>query len=109
MEVKEQKDANMHPMKELQKCRKLAMVAIPKLLSKLEREFDYSDLWKLYGYVSAYLASLYGHRHGVFVNMTDVEVSQAVHGPEKGDYLLKISEDKTNQTFGMAKMLLSSA
>ncbi|KAI4831495.1 hypothetical protein KUCAC02_001035 [Chaenocephalus aceratus] len=35
-------------------------------------------------------------------------VTKAVHCPEKGDYLLKVEEHKTNQSFGLAKMLLSS-
>ncbi|KAJ4918478.1 hypothetical protein JOQ06_022060 [Pogonophryne albipinna] len=91
MKIKGQKDAAMHTIKELQDCRKLALVAIPKLISKLESEFSHANLWKLYGYVTAYLASLYGHRLGVFLNMTDVEVSQAVYGPEKDDYLIKVN------------------
>ncbi|KAJ4921926.1 hypothetical protein JOQ06_022190 [Pogonophryne albipinna] len=81
----------MHSITELQDCRRLALVAIPKRLSKLEGHFTNIDLWKLFGCVTAYLASLCGHRLGVFLNMTDVEVSQAVHGPEKDDYLLKVN------------------
>ncbi|KAJ4919178.1 hypothetical protein JOQ06_022164 [Pogonophryne albipinna] len=108
MKIKGQKDAAMHTIKEHQDCRKLALVAIPKLISKLESDFSHGNLWKLYGYVTAYLASLYGHRLGVFMNMTDVEVSQAVHGPEKDDYLIKMSNHKTSESFGTAKMLLSS-
>ncbi|KAJ4919446.1 hypothetical protein JOQ06_022220 [Pogonophryne albipinna] len=40
--------------------------------------------------------------------MTDGQVTKAVHCPEKGVYLLKVEEHKTNQSFGLAKMLLSS-
>ncbi|KAJ4921920.1 hypothetical protein JOQ06_022184, partial [Pogonophryne albipinna] len=108
MRVKGRKDAAMHFITELQDCRRLALVAFPKLLSKLEGHFTNIDLWKLFGCVTAYLASLCGHRLGVFLNMTDVEVSQAVHGPEKVDYLLKMSNHKTSESFGIAKMLLSS-
>ncbi|KAK1875447.1 Cathepsin B-like protease 2 [Dissostichus eleginoides] len=43
---------------------------------------------------------------GVFLNMTDVQVSQAVYCPEKNDYLNKVAEHNTNETFGMAKILL---
>ncbi|KAK1875420.1 UPF0753 protein [Dissostichus eleginoides] len=90
MSVKGRKDAVMHTVAELQQCRRLARLAIPKLLSKLENQHSNSSLWKLQGYVAAYLASLYGHRLGVFLNMTDLEVSEAVHG-DKDDYLLKVN------------------
>ncbi|KAI4831689.1 hypothetical protein KUCAC02_001218, partial [Chaenocephalus aceratus] len=59
MRVKEKKDATMHSMKELQECRRLALVAIPKLLSQLEKHHTYLDQCSLFGYVTAYLASLY--------------------------------------------------
>ncbi|KAK1875453.1 Upstream activation factor subunit spp27 [Dissostichus eleginoides] len=107
MRVKGKKDATIHSIKELQECRRLALVAIPKLLSRLEEQHTTTDQCNLFGYVAAYLASLYGHRLGVFLNMTDVQVSQAVHGPEKNDYLLKMEDHKTNESFGTAKMLLS--
>ncbi|KAK1875121.1 Cytoplasmic tRNA 2-thiolation protein 1, partial [Dissostichus eleginoides] len=105
MSVKGRKDAVMHTVAELQQCRRLARLAIPKLLSKLEHQHSNSSLWKLQGYVAAYLASLYGYRLGVFLNMTDLEVSEAVHG-DKDDYLLKMTHHKTNEAFGTAKMLL---
>ncbi|KAI4794417.1 hypothetical protein KUCAC02_032070 [Chaenocephalus aceratus] len=95
-------------MEELCECRRLALLAIPKLLSKLEVQHFNMDQWKLFGYVTGFLASLYGHRLGVFLNMTGGQVTKAVHCPEKGDYLLKVEEHKTNQSFGLAKMLLSS-
>ncbi|KAI4831692.1 hypothetical protein KUCAC02_001221 [Chaenocephalus aceratus] len=87
--VKGKKDATMHSMKELQECRRLALVAIPKLLSQLEKHHTYLDQCSLFGYVTAYLASLYGHRLGVFLNLTDEQVSQAVYEPEGNDYLIK--------------------
>ncbi|KAK1875454.1 putative mannose-6-phosphate isomerase GmuF [Dissostichus eleginoides] len=105
MSVKGRKDAVMHTVAELQQCRRLALLAIPKLLSKLEHQHSNSSLWKLQGYVAAYLASLYGHRLGVFINMMDLQVSEAVHG-DKDDYLLKMTHHKTNEAFGTAKMLL---
>ncbi|KAK5875307.1 hypothetical protein CesoFtcFv8_027799 [Champsocephalus esox] len=108
MHVREKKEATLHSMEELCECRRLALLAIPKLLSKLEVQHCNMDQWKLFGYVTGFLASLYGHRLGVFLNMTDGQVTKAVHCPEKGDYLLKVEEHKTNQSFGLAKMLLSS-
>ncbi|XP_033969517.1 uncharacterized protein LOC117469244 [Trematomus bernacchii] len=107
MRVKGQKDAIMHTIKELHECRRLALVAIPKLFSRLEKQHTSMAQGNLFGYVTAYLASLYGHRLGVFLNMTDVQVSQAVHGPEKDDYLIKVEEHKTNESFGTAKLLLT--
>ncbi|KAI4794425.1 hypothetical protein KUCAC02_001226 [Chaenocephalus aceratus] len=108
MHVREKKEATLHSMEELCECRRLALLAISKLLSKLEVQHFNMDQWKLFGYVTGFLASLYGHRLGVFLNMTDGQVTKAVHCPEKGDYLLKVEEHKTNQSFGLAKMLLSS-
>ncbi|XP_034092892.1 uncharacterized protein LOC117560179 [Gymnodraco acuticeps] len=61
--------------------------------AKLEHQHTNSSLWKLQGYAAAYLASLYGHRLGVFINMTDLEVSEAVHG-DKDDYLLNMTHHK---------------
>ncbi|KAK5875304.1 hypothetical protein CesoFtcFv8_027797 [Champsocephalus esox] len=108
MHVREKKEATLHSMEELCECRRLVLLAISKLLSKLEVQHCNMDQWKLFGYVTGFLASLYGHRLGVFLNMTDGQVTKAVHCPEKGDYLLKVEEHKTNQSFGLAKMLLSS-
>ncbi|KAK5891514.1 hypothetical protein CgunFtcFv8_018758 [Champsocephalus gunnari] len=107
MRVKGKKDATMHSMKELQDCRRLALVAIPKLLSQLEKHHTYLDQCSLFGYVTAYLASLYGHRLGVFLNLTDEQVSQAVYEPEGNDYLIQVEDHKTNESFGTAKLLLS--
>ncbi|KAK5875315.1 hypothetical protein CesoFtcFv8_027805 [Champsocephalus esox] len=107
MRVKGKKDATMHSMKELQECCRLALVAIPKLLSQLEKHHTYLDQCSLFGYVTAYLASLYGHRLGVFLNLTDEQVSRAVYEPEGNDYLIKVEDHKTNESFGTAKLLLS--
>ncbi|KAJ4919447.1 hypothetical protein JOQ06_022221 [Pogonophryne albipinna] len=95
MRVKGKKDATMHSIKELQECRRLAL---------RHTTLDQSNL---FGYVTPYLASLYGHRLGVFLNMTDEQVSQAVYGPEGNDYLIKVEDHKTNESFGTAKLLLS--
>ncbi|KAJ4921910.1 hypothetical protein JOQ06_022174 [Pogonophryne albipinna] len=95
MRVKGKKDATMHSIKELQECRRLAL------------HHTTLDQSNLFGYVTAYLASLYGHRLGVFLNMTDEQVSQAVYGPEGNDYLIKVEDHKTNESFGTAKLLLS--
>ncbi|KAJ4936740.1 hypothetical protein JOQ06_001326 [Pogonophryne albipinna] len=107
LRVKEKKDAALHSIKDLQECRRLALVAIPKVISKLEKHHTTADRNKLFGLVLAYLASLYGHQAGVFLNLTDEQVSKAVYGPKGNDYLIKVEEHKTNESFGTAKMLLT--
>ncbi|KAK5936162.1 hypothetical protein CgunFtcFv8_027740 [Champsocephalus gunnari] len=107
LKVKEKKDKTMHSIKDLRKCRRLALVAIPKVIAKLEEEHTTLDRNKLSGYVLAYLASFYGHRLGVFLNLTDEQVSKAVHGVEENDYLIKVENHKTNESYGTAKMLLT--
>ncbi|KAI4800294.1 hypothetical protein KUCAC02_013339 [Chaenocephalus aceratus] len=107
LKVKEKKDETMHSIKDLRKCRRLALVAIPKVIAKLEEEHTTLDRNKLSGYVLAYLASFYGHRLGVFLNLTDEQVSKAVHGVEENDYLIKVENHKTNESYGTAKMLLT--
>ncbi|KAJ4924026.1 hypothetical protein JOQ06_000268 [Pogonophryne albipinna] len=54
MNVKEKKEATLHSMEELCECRRLALLAIPKLLSKLEVQYCNMDQWKLFGHVTAY-------------------------------------------------------
>ncbi|XP_034082122.1 uncharacterized protein LOC117552651 isoform X4 [Gymnodraco acuticeps] len=107
LRVKEKKDAALHSIKDLQECRRLALVAIPKVISKLEKHHTTTDRNKLFGLVLAYLASLYGHQAGVFLNLTDEQVSKAVYGPKENDYLIKVEEQKTNESFGTATMLLT--
>lgn len=46
---------------------------------------------RLYGYMCAYLASIYGHRAGVFQNMTVAQVKSAKHNPKAGTYLINVS------------------
>ncbi|KAI4809053.1 hypothetical protein KUCAC02_017968, partial [Chaenocephalus aceratus] len=105
LRVRENKD--LHSIKDLQECRRLALVAIPKVISKLKKHHTTTDRNKLFGLVLAYLASLYGHQAGVFLNLTDEQVSKAVYGPKGNDYLIKVEENKTEESFGTAKMLLT--
>ncbi|KAJ4938622.1 hypothetical protein JOQ06_003232, partial [Pogonophryne albipinna] len=107
LRIKEKKDAALHSIKDLQDCRRLALVAIPKVIAKLEAHHTTMDRNKLFGLVVASLASLYGHRTGVFLNLTDEQVSKAVYGEEGNDYLIKVEAHKTNESFGTAKMLLT--
>ncbi|KAK5889494.1 hypothetical protein CesoFtcFv8_015494 [Champsocephalus esox] len=107
LRVRENKDAALHSIKDLQECRRLALVAIPKVISKLKKHHTTTDRNKLFGLVLAYLASLYGHQAGVFLSLTDEQVSKAVYGPKGNDYLIKVEEHKTGESFGTAKMLLT--
>lgn len=58
-----------------------------------------------YRYVTAYLACLYGHRCGVFQNLTIKELLKA--SCTSGTYLINVDAHKTNQAFGPAQMSLT--
>uniref|UniRef100_UPI0009B402EB uncharacterized protein LOC109953939 n=1 Tax=Monopterus albus TaxID=43700 RepID=UPI0009B402EB len=55
----------------------------------------------------AYVASIYGHRTGVFKNMTVAEVrGAATEGQPPTGYVIRVSEHKTAKDFGPAQIFL---
>ncbi len=103
--VKAAKEERLIPKSVLQKCQSLAKEAIPKNLGKfsphathasstfaskaplngspslhaerLKTQPESKDQWSFYGHLTAYLASIYGHRGGVFQNMLIEEAEGA--------------------------------
>jgi len=47
--------------------------------------------WEFYGHMSAYLAAMYGHRGGVYQNMTIKEVEEAQECPMENVFLINVS------------------
>ena len=47
--------------------------------------------WEFYGHLSAYLAALYGHRGGVYQNMTIKEIEEAQECPTENVFLINVS------------------
>nr|XP_055065290.1 uncharacterized protein LOC129447551 [Misgurnus anguillicaudatus] len=105
--VKRAKEGRLIPKEVLRKCRSEAGKLIPELLDQLERDGLQKTQFLLYGHLTAYFASIYGHRLGVFQNVTIEEVEKAVKSPSTGNHLINITFHKTNQAFGPAKLSLT--
>lgn len=58
---------------------------------QLEEDISQKTQFALYGYLTAYFASIYGHRLGVFQNLTIREVEGAVKSTSTGAYLINVS------------------
>nr|XP_055062966.1 uncharacterized protein LOC129446029 isoform X2 [Misgurnus anguillicaudatus] len=104
--VKQAKEGQLIPKKVLRKCRAECLRLIPGILDQLEEDLSQKTQFVLYGHLTAYFASIYGHRLGVFQNMTIKEVEKAVKSDSTGSYLINISLHKTNQAFGPAQLSL---
>lgn len=63
--------------------------------------------YRFYGYLAAFITSLYGHRPGVVTNMLLKEVARAQQegSPEKG-YIINVAQHKTAHVFGAAQLFL---
>ncbi|CAM4574994.1 unnamed protein product [Leuciscus chuanchicus] len=76
--------------------------------AQLESDVATTSLqWEFYGHLSAYLAALYGHRGGVYQNMTISEVEEAQECPNENVFLINIQLHKTNQAFGPAQIAVT--
>ncbi|CAM4733354.1 unnamed protein product [Leuciscus chuanchicus] len=105
--VKQAKDSHLIPKAALRQCVASTKVAIPEILARLKVTSDRKDQWSFYGHLTAYLACIYGHRGGVFQNMTIGEVEAARQGAMDGCYVINIASHKTNQAFGAAQLALT--
>ncbi|XP_016382922.1 uncharacterized protein LOC107719893 [Sinocyclocheilus rhinocerous] len=91
----------------LLKCQTQAAQAIPELLTLLENDPTQKILWQFYGHFAALLSSIYGHRGGVFQNITFQEVLTAQKSTSQKAYLINVTSHKTNQAFGPAQIALT--
>ncbi|XP_051553439.1 uncharacterized protein LOC127440720 isoform X3 [Myxocyprinus asiaticus] len=108
MSMKQVKVSRVLSKVTLSKCRSLAKQAIPKILALLESDPTPKLQWKFYGHFVAFLASIYGHRGGVYQNMTIKEVKGARKSTSEKAYLINIISHKTNQgLFGPVQIALS--
>ncbi|XP_069580779.1 uncharacterized protein [Brachyistius frenatus] len=109
MATKRSKVRNLPSKRVLMICLTASRKRIPELLDILEEDHIPVHRFLFYGYLTAYWSCLFGHRPGVFTNLTDTEVVEAKrHGGQQG-YLLHIKEHKTSKTFGEAQMYLTPA
>ncbi|XP_048010905.1 uncharacterized protein LOC125244732 [Megalobrama amblycephala] len=105
--VKQAKEGRLIAKATLRQCVASAKAAIPDILAHLRETADRALQWSFYGHLTAYLACIYGHRGGVFQNMTIAEVEVAKTGSQEGCFVINISTHKTNQAFGAAQLALS--
>ncbi|XP_067301019.1 uncharacterized protein [Pseudorasbora parva] len=107
VKVKQAKEGRLISKTTLRQCLAKAKVAIPKILARLCQSPNRNDQWSFYGHLTAYFACIYGHRSGVFQNMTIQEVEAARKNSKDGCYVINISTHKTNQAFGAAQLALN--
>ncbi|CAM4575034.1 unnamed protein product [Leuciscus chuanchicus] len=94
--VKEGKETNILAKATLLRCRELAAKAIPELLDLLEKEPSLKNLWRFYGHFAALLSCIYGHRGGVFQNITIQEVVGARKSSSERAHLINIKFTHNN-------------
>ncbi|XP_041835362.1 uncharacterized protein LOC121636137 [Melanotaenia boesemani] len=108
MSVKRQKVGKLPPRADMKACLTRAKQRIPELLDNLEEDYNNRERFLLYGYLTAYWSCLYGHRPGVYANLTDGEVLEAEKLGGEDGFLLYVKEHKTVKTFGEAQMFLTT-
>ncbi|PWA22379.1 hypothetical protein CCH79_00018195, partial [Gambusia affinis] len=108
----------------LRQLQKKARRMIPRLLDTIETTSSQNNIHRFYGYFSAYLSSIYGHRTGVLTNMPLPEVGEAHTEAKSGEqgfvinvilyvrqhtlsFGTKVKEHKTNHSFGPAQAYLT--
>ncbi|CAM4570936.1 unnamed protein product [Leuciscus chuanchicus] len=95
--VKEGKETNILAKATLLRCRELAAKAIPELLDLLEKEPSLKNLWRFYGHFAALLSCIYGHRGGVFQNITIQEVVGARKSSSERVHLINHGEEEASE------------
>ncbi|XP_037544560.1 uncharacterized protein LOC119421255 [Nematolebias whitei] len=107
--VKDAKVSRIISAQTLTKCRDLARSRIPQLLDMMEDDKSPELRHRFYGYFSALIASVYGHRIGVLIGMavSEVEAAKARHQSESLGFVVNVREHKTNGAFGMAQIYLN--
>ncbi|XP_056589091.1 uncharacterized protein LOC130409250 [Triplophysa dalaica] len=90
----------------LLECRNKAKMCIPEALDLLETDPCPKNQWKFYGVFSAFLSSVFGHRGGVFQNLTIQELKDAKKSSTENAFLINIQTHKTNEVYGPAQIVL---
>lgn len=108
IKVKSAKELRAISPNRLAKCKEMAAQKIPELLAEMEGDNSQQLRYRFYGYLSAFIASIYGHRTGVLTNMTveEVEEAKANHTPQCPGFVINVAEHKTNKAFGSAQIFL---
>ncbi|KAM4537668.1 uncharacterized protein V3H82_023463 [Fundulus diaphanus] len=109
IQIKKRKLSRAIPKDQLHLCKVLARRRIPELLDELAEDPKPETRRSFFGYLSVYIASLYGHRTGFLKNMTVSEVDEAQQEAIVGDvgFVINVKEHKTNRAFGPAQLYLT--
>nr|XP_043874539.1 uncharacterized protein LOC122764505 [Solea senegalensis] len=105
--VKQTKQQRLVSKEDLIACQSLAKMKMSKLLEDIANAppRDPKTRYRFFGYLAAYLSSIYGHRSGVLTKMRAKEVREAVGEPKAG-YLINVLDHKTVRKFGVAQIYL---
>ncbi|XP_059184690.1 uncharacterized protein LOC131967764 [Centropristis striata] len=104
---KQQKQQRLVTREALTTCQSLARAKIPELLDDIEKAPPRHPptRYRFFGYLGAYIASIYGHRTGVLTCMRVKEVKEALGNDGLG-YLINVRDHKTLRKFGLAQIYL---
>ncbi|XP_037829302.1 uncharacterized protein LOC119616659 [Kryptolebias marmoratus] len=107
--VKNKKVSHVIACDSLNQCRALASARIPQILADMTGDDSQELRYRFYGYLCAYIASLYGHRTGVFSHLmvSEVEEARGKIEPDSPVVVVNVKQHKTNQAFGMAQIYLT--
>ncbi|XP_034076585.1 uncharacterized protein LOC117549094 [Gymnodraco acuticeps] len=100
MQVKRDKMEGLPSHKDIIACLTAANTLIPQLLDVMASNPTTATRLLLYGYLTLHWSCIYGHRPGVYSNMTNAEVRKAETTGTAFGYLIHVSNHKTASAFG---------
>ncbi|XP_071062960.1 uncharacterized protein [Pseudochaenichthys georgianus] len=105
MQVKRDKMEGLPSHNDIMTCLTSTNTRIPQLLDVMASNPTTATRILLYGYMT--LHCIYGHRPGVYSNMTNAEVRKADTTGTAFGYLIHVSNHKTANAFGEAQLYLT--
>ncbi|XP_071062411.1 uncharacterized protein [Pseudochaenichthys georgianus] len=107
MQVKRDKMEGLPSHNDLMTCLTSTTTHIPQLLDVMASNPTTATRTLLYGYMTLHWSCIYGHRPGVYSNMTNAEVRKADTTGTAFGYLVHVSNHKTANAFGEAQLYLT--
>ncbi|XP_071061200.1 uncharacterized protein [Pseudochaenichthys georgianus] len=107
MQVKRDKMEGLPSHNDLMTCLTSTTTRIPQLLDVMASNPTTATRTLLYGYMTLHWSCIYGHRPGVYSNMTNAEVRKADTTGTAFGYLVHVSNHKTANAFGEAQLYLT--
>ncbi|XP_034055401.1 uncharacterized protein LOC117535148 [Gymnodraco acuticeps] len=107
MQVKRDKMEGLPSHKDIMACLTAAKTRIPQLLDVMASNPTTANRILLYGYMTLHWSCIYGHRPGVYSNMTNAKVRKAETSGTAFGYLIHVSNHKTANAFGEAQLYLT--